>query len=224
MLSWFFRKEITLSNTFRFYFSLTVAIQIAVVSIMCHWLNASFVDSVAEKKTIEELDLLRHEINEYFSQKTVWPESLDQITEQIDTCDKCCHSYNFNNQGEMVDAWGTPYTLVLRGDKPVIISYGPDRKRGGIGINEDLYSDSYDRSPPEPTFIQFLTHARYAGVVGVSLLNGLLTFLIFFFTNKPGKKKTVKLWKFVMFNIVFIVIIWKMSTWKAFFATFPDHH
>jgi len=66
-----------------------------------------------------------------------------------------------------------------------LVSYGRDGKPGGIGLDEDISSTALKRVSAKLPFLQVIFHPSAQEMVGMSLLSGLLAFVVSFKIIKP---------------------------------------
>lgn len=140
------------------------------------WITASSYVRFPLRYTVSILERTDEAITAYRQKKGHLPRSLADL-ENV--------SNMWRVEGGVGDAWEHPLVYSVQGNRYKLVSYGRDGKPGGIGLDEDISSTALKRVSAKLPFLQVIFHPSAQEMVGMSLLSGLLAFVVSFKIIKP---------------------------------------
>jgi hypothetical protein len=106
--------------------------------------------------------------------------------------------------GELLDGWQRPFQYESNKAGVILLSYGRDGKRTGIGLDCDLTTRDRHPKASAPTFQQFLLDLPTGKMQTVSLLSGVTAFFLVFFS---ARKVTFSLRSLLSFAFKISVVV-----------------
>jgi Type II secretion system (T2SS), protein G len=159
-----------------------VGVAMALTAYLCAWygMRSHYGYRRPHQRAFATLGNLTKALDEYRKLNGNYPEKLADLGRTHSV------SVRLEDSGQVVDPWSHPYQYRAEGDQYTLFSFGRDGKRGGEGLDQDLYAtdlrpnyDHFFRLPPVgiPTFRQFTSEPSTRGVIITCALAGLCAFL-----------------------------------------------
>lgn len=161
----------------RLILSVFFAITITGCCLYLTWKTAGSYVSFPLRYTVGILEKTDQAIVAYRQKKGHLPSSLTDL-ENV--------SNMWRVEGGIGDAWKHPLVYSVQGNQYRLMSYGRDGKPGGIGLDEDISSVAPKQIAGKLPFLQVIFHPSAQEMVGMSLLSGLLAFILCFKMIRPN--------------------------------------
>jgi hypothetical protein len=153
------------------------------VGFLAYWMALELIYGITRTGVLHysyapHVTTLRHCLNplsqharEFTAEKGHVPESMNQLIEYVWGKHKITRNF-------WRDKWGTDIEYEIINEKFRFVSYGQDKKPGGVGVDADLYSDEKLSEKHEPTFWQFLTYKNFMLQRMACLCSGLFALVV----------------------------------------------
>ncbi len=152
--------------------AVSVGIIISTISIYVAWANSGNASAGwwEQWETQRALKDMGQAAAAYQEQYKVVPNTFEQLKMMTNAIPEM----GFWSFRGFTDGWQHPYVISNEGTNCLIISYGHDGKPGGKGIDYDLTSKNPRPKEAWPTFAQFWENERFNGMIGSSIVCGIL--------------------------------------------------
>ena len=178
--------------------ALCIGAIVSVVSFVAAWLETRTAPGFSPQQFITASDLRRIQsaLEAYQRASNAPAPSLAALSAFTDL--------SYRTDGELLDGWQRPFQYESNKTDVILLSYGRDGKRMGIGLDYDLTTRDPRPKASLPTFRQFLRELPTGKMQAVSLLSGMAAFFLALFS---ARKLTFSLGSLLSFAFKVGVVI-----------------
>jgi type II secretory pathway pseudopilin PulG len=153
-----------------------VGMVISAISIYVAWANAGNARAAWDERELTRIYLrnIDEAIVLYQQKSNALPSSLEQLCAITNADNMGFLQRLLEDKGGFGDAWQHPLIYSKDGTNFLVASYGRDGKPGGRGPDADLTDKNPRPKEAWPTFGQFLQNERFYGMIGSSIICGIL--------------------------------------------------
>lgn len=128
--------------------------------------------------TVDQLRFTDAAIQKFRQKHGKLPRSLKQLTADPEFS-------KLQYRGEISDSWYQPLIYKIDGDNYILISYGRDKKPGGIGLDCDLSNADLNPAAAKVSLKEAFSYQDMQGMIWMSFISGVVVFMCMLIAIDP---------------------------------------